>query len=184
MRWPSCHACTPVWRASQGGPSPPPAQFALRRRSLELSGLLATSDEQPPAQLQQAPLLVLDVGCGSGLSGAALQRVPSLCWVGCDISQDMLALAADALAAAGPTPRLAGRAAPPTPAAGAGCCGGLVRSDMGQGLPFFSCCGEEEEEEGGGGRFDAAVSASAVQWLLVAPDWLAASVRFFRSLYR
>jgi 18S rRNA (guanine1575-N7)-methyltransferase len=37
--------------------------------------------------------LVLDVGCGSGLSGAALER-DGLVWVGADLSPEMLQLAA------------------------------------------------------------------------------------------
>ena len=36
---------------------------------------------------------VLDVGCGSGLSGAALERAGHA-WVGCDVSRDMLRIAA------------------------------------------------------------------------------------------
>ena len=37
--------------------------------------------------------LVVDVGCGSGLSGAALERAGHA-WVGCDVSRDMLRVAA------------------------------------------------------------------------------------------
>ena len=37
---------------------------------------------------------VLDVGCGSGLSGAALERAGHE-WVGCDVSRDMLQIASE-----------------------------------------------------------------------------------------
>lgn len=39
-----------------------------------------------------SPLLVLDVGCGSGLSGAVLSG-HGIRWVGTDISADMLGIA-------------------------------------------------------------------------------------------
>jgi len=38
--------------------------------------------------------LILDVGCGSGLSGAALERAGHA-WVGCDVSKEMLKIASE-----------------------------------------------------------------------------------------
>jgi len=35
------------------------------------------------------PALILDIGCGSGLSGQALEDA-GFNWIGCDISKDML----------------------------------------------------------------------------------------------
>ena len=37
---------------------------------------------------------IVDVGCGSGLSGAALERAGHE-WVGCDVSRDMLRIASE-----------------------------------------------------------------------------------------
>ena len=47
----------------------------------------------PPFQPGQRALL-LDIGCGSGLSGEAIEEAGHA-WIGCDISKDMLALAAE-----------------------------------------------------------------------------------------
>lgn len=38
--------------------------------------------------------MILDIGCGSGLSGEAIEEAGHV-WVGCDISRDMLAVAAE-----------------------------------------------------------------------------------------
>ena len=38
------------------------------------------------------PSLVLDVGCGSGLSGKSLEEAGHV-WIGCDVSRDMLTVA-------------------------------------------------------------------------------------------
>jgi 18S rRNA (guanine1575-N7)-methyltransferase len=56
---------------------------------------------------------ILDIGCGSGLSGQALEDAGHV-WVGCDISTSMLEVAAERESELGD----------------------LVHSDMGQGLPF------------------------------------------------
>lgn len=61
------------------------------------------------------PAFILDVGCGSGLSGQALEEAGHV-WVGCDVSPDMLDIAAEAQ--------------PET--------GDVMRHDMGLGLPFRS----------------------------------------------
>jgi 18S rRNA (guanine1575-N7)-methyltransferase len=58
-------------------------QNQLTTRALELLAL-------PEGQ----PLLLADIGCGSGLSGEVLEEHGHT-WVGCDISQSMLAIAND-----------------------------------------------------------------------------------------
>lgn len=75
-------------------------QIALR--ALELLAL-------PPGKTA----LLLDVGCGSGLSGAVLEEAGHV-WVGCDISRDMLGIAAERESDAGD----------------------VFQRDMGQGMPF------------------------------------------------
>lgn len=83
----------------------------------------------------KAPSLILDVGCGSGLSGEILsseslhQGGPHT-WIGMDISPSMLDIALQR-----------------------GVEGDLFLADIGQGVPFRP------------GTFDAAISISAVQWL-------------------
>jgi len=48
-----------------------------------------------PSQTQPGErALILDIGCGSGLSGEAIEEAGHV-WVGCDISRDMLAVAAE-----------------------------------------------------------------------------------------
>lgn len=103
------------------------------------------------------PSLILDVGCGSGLSGEILSNLPRdqggpHTWIGMDISPSMLdvALSRDVE-------------------------GDLLLSDIGQGVPFRP------------GSFDAAISISAVQWLCnaessdVSPEGRLR--RFFDGLY-
>ena len=38
------------------------------------------------------PAVVLDIGCGSGLSGEVLEELPHIQWIGLDISSSMLRL--------------------------------------------------------------------------------------------
>ncbi|KAL4949721.1 S-adenosyl-L-methionine-dependent methyltransferase [Aspergillus filifer] len=83
----------------------------------------------------KAPSLILDVGCGSGLSGEILSQESSeQCgphtWIGMDISPSMLDIALQR-----------------------GVEGDLFLADIGQGVPFRP------------GTFDAAISISAIQWL-------------------
>ena len=59
------------------------------------------------------PSYILDVGCGSGLSGQALEEAGHY-WVGCDISKSMLEVAAERDTDTGD----------------------ILSADMGQGLPF------------------------------------------------
>ncbi|KAL9633925.1 MAG: hypothetical protein Q9164_004408 [Protoblastenia rupestris] len=104
-----------------------------------------------------SPSLILDVGCGSGLSGSILSSIPASqggphMWFGMDISASMLDIALQRDVE-----------------------GDLLLSDIGQGVPFRA------------GIFDAAISISAVQWLCNAessdtnPQGRLA--RFFSGLY-
>eukprot|EP01035_Chromulina_nebulosa_P055552 gene55552-76125_t len=79
-------------------------QADISERALEMLNL-------PPANVR--PSYILDVGCGSGLSGQAIEEAGHY-WVGCDISQSMLNVAAERESDTGD----------------------LVEADMGQGLPF------------------------------------------------
>ena len=81
------------------------------------------------------PSFILDVGCGSGLSGEILSGTEEVdggphTWIGMDISSSMLAQALDRDVE-----------------------GDMLLSDIGQGVPFRP------------GTFDAAISISAIQWL-------------------
>ena len=104
-----------------------------------------------------SPSLVLDIGCGSGLSGEILSSLPSSdggphVWVGMDISASMLDIALQRDVD-----------------------GDLLLADIGQGVPFRA------------GTFDAAISISAVQWLCNAESSETSPqgrlARFFSGLY-
>ena len=104
-----------------------------------------------------SPSLLLDVGCGSGLSGSILSSIspaeggPHI-WIGLDISPSMLEIALNRDVE-----------------------GDLLLSDIGQGVPFRP------------GTFDAAISISAVQWLCNAESSDTSPqgrlARFFAGLY-
>lgn len=119
-------------------------QASMTNRALELLDL-------------DTPSLILDVGCGSGLSGEILSGVSEEnggphAWFGMDISSSMLAEALDRDVE-----------------------GDMLLADMGQGVPFRA------------GTFDAAISISAIQWLCnaetsdVTPE--GRLKRFFDGLY-
>ncbi|RYP24060.1 hypothetical protein DL765_000788 [Monosporascus sp. GIB2] len=119
-------------------------QASMTHRALELLDL-------------RSPSFILDVGCGSGLSGEILSSIPPEeggphVWVGMDISASMLDVALQRDVE-----------------------GDLLLADIGQGVPFRA------------GTFDAAVSISAIQWLCnaetseVSPAGRLA--RFFNGLY-
>lgn len=104
-----------------------------------------------------SPSFILDIGCGSGLSGEILSNVDPEeggphNWVGMDISSSMLAEALNRDTD-----------------------GDMFLADMGQGVPFRP------------GTFDAAISISAIQWLCNAEtsDVTAEGrlKRFFDGLY-
>ena len=118
----------------------------MTHRALDLIGLTQSS-------------MILDVGCGSCLSGEILSQSadegtpagPHV-WVGFDISASMLGVALEKEVE-----------------------GDLLLADAGQGVPFRP------------GTFDAAISISAIQWLCQAEtseDAPAARLfRFFNQLY-
>jgi 18S rRNA (guanine1575-N7)-methyltransferase len=120
-------------------------QASMTHRALELLDL-------------QDPSMILDVGCGSGLSGEILSSIdPSQggphIWVGMDISASMLDIALQRDVE-----------------------GDLILSDIGQGVPFRA------------GTFDAAISISAIQWLCNVENSEEVSstarlTRFFNGLY-
>jgi len=102
--------------------------------------------------------MILDVGCGSGLSGEILSSIapeqggPHI-WVGMDISASMLDVALQRDVE-----------------------GDLMLADIGQGVPFRA------------GSFDAAISISAIQWLCNVENSEEVSstarlTRFFNGLY-
>ncbi|KAL8843638.1 MAG: hypothetical protein Q9170_000142 [Blastenia crenularia] len=105
----------------------------------------------------ESPSLIIDIGCGSGLSGEILSSIsPSYggphMWIGMDISASMLDIALQRDVE-----------------------GDLLLTDVGQGVPFRP------------GSFDAAISISAIQWLCnaessdVSPQGRLS--RFFNGLY-
>ncbi|KAL8767439.1 MAG: hypothetical protein Q9209_006025 [Squamulea sp. 1 TL-2023] len=104
-----------------------------------------------------SPSFIMDIGCGSGLSGEILSSVSPVdggphTWVGMDISASMLEIAFQKDVE-----------------------GDLLLSDIGQGIPFRA------------GSFDAAVSISAIQWLCNADSSevnpQGRLTRFFNGLY-
>jgi 18S rRNA (guanine1575-N7)-methyltransferase len=135
----------------------------------------------PPDQTS----LILDVGCGSGLSGQVLEEEGHV-WVGCDVSRDMLQVAHERMEETFQVKESTRTdrdhhemidsssdsdddddAQPST--------GDLIQHDMGTGLPFRPA------------TFDACISISALQWLCYSNS--AAQIpkrrliRFFSSLY-
>ncbi|KAI1208933.1 S-adenosyl-L-methionine-dependent methyltransferase [Annulohypoxylon truncatum] len=119
-------------------------QASMTNRALELLDL-------------SSPSLILDVGCGSGLSGEILSSTPPdeggpHVWIGMDVSASMLDVALQRDVE-----------------------GDLLLADIGQGVPFRA------------GTFDAAISISAIQWLCnaessdVSPQGRLS--RFFNGLY-
>jgi len=138
------------------------------------------------------PSFVLDVGCGSGLSGQVLEEHGHV-WVGCDVSRDMLNMANEridekreesqtnndsdsddssndddeSMQEEGQN-RTRRREEPST--------GVLLHHDMGTGLPFRPA------------TFDGCISISALQWLCYSntKDQIPKRrlMRFFSSLYK
>ena len=72
-------------------------QREITLRAIELlllptSTSSTTSDQQQQTQTSSKSCFILDVGCGSGLSGQVLEEQGHV-WVGCDVSRDMLQVA-------------------------------------------------------------------------------------------
>ncbi|KAI1099151.1 S-adenosyl-L-methionine-dependent methyltransferase [Jackrogersella minutella] len=119
-------------------------QASMTHRALELLNL-------------SSPSFILDIGCGSGLSGEILSSLPQdeggpHVWVGMDVSASMLDIALQRDVE-----------------------GDLLLADIGQGVPFRA------------GTFDAAISISAIQWLCNAESSDVSPAgrlsRFFNGLY-
>jgi len=136
--------------------------------------------------------LVLDVGCGSGLSGTVLEEKGHV-WVGCDVSRDMLGVAHERMEESfqvddddddgddsdsdddegmneddSDDDEKGGSQDHPST-------GDLMHHDMGTGLPFRPA------------TFDACISISALQWLCYSNSAGQVPkrrlIRFFSSLY-
>mmetsp|Transcript_1078 Transcript_1078/g.1574 ORF Transcript_1078/g.1574 Transcript_1078/m.1574 type:complete len:201 (+) Transcript_1078:174-776(+) len=132
-------------------------QREITERAIELLRLHETSE----------PRLVLDIGCGSGLSGKVLEEKGHV-WIGCDVSRDMLDVANE---------RIERKRKKENNDKGGmdsedeeesedeemedgergkvelASTGDLMHHDMGTGLPFRPA------------TFDACISISALQWL-------------------
>lgn len=156
-------------------------QREITERAIELLRL-------PPAS--EKPSLILDVGCGSGLSGKVLEEQGHV-WIGCDVSRDMIDVANERIE----RKRLDAKESDGkndsdmddgendssdddsehhgTKVASTG---DLMHHDMGTGLPFRPA------------TFDACISISALQWLCYsnAKDQIPRKrlTRFFSSLYQ
>eukprot|EP00527_Entomoneis_sp_CCMP2396_P006053 CAMPEP_0198144116 /NCGR_PEP_ID=MMETSP1443-20131203/13261_1 /TAXON_ID=186043 /ORGANISM="Entomoneis sp., Strain CCMP2396" /LENGTH=323 /DNA_ID=CAMNT_0043807461 /DNA_START=67 /DNA_END=1038 /DNA_ORIENTATION=- len=154
-------------------------QREITERAIELLRL----DDSKPA-------FVLDVGCGSGLSGQVLEERGHV-WVGCDVSRDMLTMAKERVdrqredAKAGLEKKQnaemnimeqdnsddEGSSVSDVEVSS----GDLMHHDMGTGLPFRPA------------SFDACISISALQWLCYSnsahQNPKRRLMRFFSSLY-
>lgn len=139
------------------------------------------------------PSFVLDVGCGSGLSGKVLEERGHV-WVGCDVSRDMLEVANERIERKREMAVGGGRSSDSDDndyeemgdgrgnggngrtSAAAVSTGDLMHHDMGTGLPFRPA------------TFDACISISALQWLCYsnAKGQIPKKrlTRFFSSLYQ
>ncbi|KAG2382048.1 hypothetical protein C9374_005840 [Naegleria lovaniensis] len=124
-------------------------QTEMSKRAIELLALPENS----------GPLYLLDIGCGSGISGNCLSEAGHV-WVGMDISEHMLNIANEQMME--------------DPSSTNGC--DLIHGDMGNGLPFRL------------GTFDGAISISAVQWLCNADKKSQEPIKrlqkFFGTLYK
>lgn len=170
-------------------------QREITQRAMELLRL--------PTDGNGIPKLVLDVGCGSGLSGKVLEEAGHV-WVGCDISRDMLDVANERIERKREDVKreLSGRRGEEEDdeedmeedddeseddsedqdmRRGDGrrkiaSTGDIMQHDMGMGLPFRPA------------TFDACISISALQWLCYsnAKGQIPKKrlLRFFSSLYQ
>uniref|UniRef100_A0A7S4J5K2 Methyltransferase type 12 domain-containing protein n=1 Tax=Odontella aurita TaxID=265563 RepID=A0A7S4J5K2_9STRA len=138
---------------------------------------------------EDRPCFVLDVGCGSGLSGQVLEEKGHV-WVGCDVSRDMIDVANERIERNREIAesRVAGKKDNGDQMEEDGdddgssssqelaSTGDLMHHDMGTGLPFRPA------------TFDACISISALQWLCYANSKGQVPkkrlTRFFSSLYQ
>lgn len=165
-------------------------QREITERAIEL---LRLPDCRTPGN-NDVPSLVLDIGCGSGLSGRVLEERGHV-WVGCDVSRDMLTVAKERMNRQSQDTKERrnkndeGMDYDPglndsddDPDDGDSDMelmnepnGDLVHHDMGTGLPFRPA------------TFDACISISALQWLCYSSSSKQIPkkrlMRFFSSLY-
>lgn len=150
-------------------------QREITERAIELLRL-------PP--ISEKPSFILDVGCGSGLSGKVLEEHGHV-WVGCDVSRDMLNVANERIERKreeamgnGDSDSDDNMSDGNDDADGVNkaSTGDLMHHDMGTGLPFRPA------------TFDACISISALQWLCYANTKAQIPkkrlTRFFSSLYQ
>jgi len=154
-------------------------QREITERAIELLRLPQSPDK---------PSLVLDVGCGSGLSGKVLEEQGHV-WIGCDVSRDMLNVANERIESKREMvqqekQRGNGEASMEDDEESRNeddtdylaSTGDLMHHDMGTGLPFRAA------------TFDACISISAIQWLCYSntKDQVPKKrlTRFFSSLYQ
>ena len=152
-------------------------QREITERAIELLRL-------PP--MSEKPSFILDVGCGSGLSGKVLEEHGHV-WVGCDVSRDMLEVANDRIEQKREDAMIGGRDASDSDEEemnddsadnnmNKASTGDLMHHDMGSGLPFRPA------------TFDACISISALQWLCYSNSKAQIPkkrlTRFFSSLYQ
>jgi 18S rRNA (guanine1575-N7)-methyltransferase len=137
------------------------------------------------------PAFVLDIGCGSGLSGQVLQEYGHV-WVGCDVSRDMLMVAKERMERQSQDVekkrQKKNQMKDDDDGNDSSCSddneddaeieastGDLLHHDMGTGLPFRPA------------TFDACISVSALQWLCYSntaqQNPKQRLTRFFSSLY-
>jgi 18S rRNA (guanine1575-N7)-methyltransferase len=151
-------------------------QREITERAIELLRL-------PP--LSEKPSFVLDVGCGSGLSGKVLEEHGHV-WVGCDVSRDMLNVANerieqkrdDVMGNGGESDSDEEEMHDDSDGQDKdkASTGDLMHHDMGTGLPIRPA------------TFDGCISISALQWLCYANTKQQIPkkrlTRFFSSLYQ
>ena len=116
---------------------------------MEIQGQMSDRAIELLSLPEDKPCLILDIGCGSGLSGECIEEQGHF-WIGMDISRDMLGkrlLNCDSRMMIPPLSLSADVARDREVE------GDLVHSDMGDGVPFRP------------GSFDGAISISALQWL-------------------
>jgi 18S rRNA (guanine1575-N7)-methyltransferase len=89
------------------------AKYNSSSRMINIQAEISARAIEMLALPEDRPSYILDIGCGSGLSGKALEEEGHY-WVGCDISQSMLDVANDRDEENGD----------------------LIHADMGQGLPY------------------------------------------------